>query len=70
MRSREDAEKVCQPVLFIWSVQSFWSVSFIWLFGFSGSRNKTNQIDQSTQMDQTDRPGLSQMSRPSKFWRA
>ena len=38
----QDADKVRQPVLFIWSVRS---VSSIWL-------NQTNQIDQ---MDQTDR---------------
>ena len=38
----QDAEKVRQPVLFLWSVRT---VSSIWL-------NQTNQIDQ---MDQTDR---------------
>ena len=34
--------------------RSVWSVSFIWLFGFSGSCNKTNQIDQMNQTDRTD----------------
>jgi hypothetical protein len=29
-----------------------WAVSFNWLCGFSGAGNKTNQIDQTNQMNQ------------------
>ncbi|TKS64580.1 MAG: hypothetical protein EWM73_00307 [Nitrospira sp.] len=36
----QDAEKVRQPVLFIWSVRSVW---FVWL-------HETNQMDQADQI--------------------
>jgi hypothetical protein len=36
----QGAEKVCQPLLFIWSVQSVW---FVWL-------HETNQMDQTDQI--------------------
>jgi hypothetical protein len=41
--SKQDAEKVCQPILFIWFV---WFVSFVWL-------NETDQMNQINQMNQT-----------------
>jgi len=41
----QDAEKVRQPVLFIWSVRSVWFVLFIWL-------NQTNRINQMNQINQ------------------
>ena len=43
IRSQQDAEKVRQPVLFIWSIQS---VSIVWL----------NQTDPTDQIDQRDPP--------------
>jgi hypothetical protein len=45
----QDAEKVRQPVLFIWSVRSVWSVSFNWFVLFIWL-NQTNQIDQINQI--------------------
>ena len=45
---KQEAEKVRQPVLFMWSVWSVWfvwSVLFIWL-------NQTNQTGQRNQMNQ------------------
>jgi hypothetical protein len=42
----QDAEKVRQPVLFIWSVRSVW---FVWL-------NQPNQIDQINQTNQINLP--------------
>jgi len=50
----QDAEKVRQPVLFIWSVSSVWSVSIIWL-NQTNQRDQINQMNQRDQMDQTDR---------------
>jgi hypothetical protein len=44
---QQAAEKVRQPVLFIWSV---WFVLFVWL----NETNQMNQINQRNQMDQID----------------
>ena len=46
----QDAQKVRQPVLFIWSVRSVWFVSFIWFIWFVlfFGLNQTNQITRQT----------------------
>ena len=41
--AEQDAEKACQPDLFIWFI---WFVLFIWL-------NQTNRIHQMNQINQT-----------------
>jgi hypothetical protein len=47
----QDADKVRQPVMFMWSVRSVWSVSFIWfvwfvLFIWLNQTNRINQMNQ------------------------
>jgi hypothetical protein len=54
----QDAEKIRQPVLFIWSIRSVW---FVWL-------HETNQMDQTDQI--TRQTGLAQTFGPSKISRA
>ena len=58
--SWQDAEKIRQPVLFIWSVRSVWfvwSISFIWfvLFVWLNATNQIDSIDQKDQMNQINR---------------
>ena len=57
--NKQEAEKVRQSVLFIWSV---WSVWFVWL----NETNQINKTDQINQMNQIDRyPGGCETTRHS-----
>ena len=54
----QDAEKIRQSVLFIWSIWFVWFVWFVWL-------HETNQMDQRDQI--TSQTGLGLASRKGVF---